>query len=129
MSWTYSRTREMFLVMTNILAVCHWNENIDREPTSLYNSNNLNAPETKYARKCTKNWHSLFEIIFGVNKLKVCMECNYVRCGLICANWSTTFITPCTYLLSNEYDVFINIIQFKMWMIINRPNTTRNTWH
>ena len=33
--------------MRSNLAVCHWNENIDREHTSLYNSNNLNAPETK----------------------------------------------------------------------------------
>ena len=40
--------------MRSNLAVCHWNENVDREHTSVYHSNNPNAPRNQKGKKVYK---------------------------------------------------------------------------
>ena len=40
--------------MRSNLAVCHWNENVDREHTSVYHSNNPNAPRNQKGKTVYK---------------------------------------------------------------------------
>lgn len=58
----------------NNLAVCHWNENVDREHTSVSNPQMLEDPEVKEEKRNIRNSHSNLEIIFGNVLLIVCLE-------------------------------------------------------
>ena len=50
------------------LAVCHWNENVDREYTSVWNPRRPDALRSAKGKKCTKPQHTHTEIASGRDK-------------------------------------------------------------
>lgn len=53
------------------LAVCHWNENVDREYTSVWNPRRPDAPRSSKGKKCTKFQHILIEITSGGDRYRL----------------------------------------------------------